>query len=234
MSDRQQYVVGLIMDCIKEVLPEAEIESDVKRVSSGYDIKIVNEKYATREEAIERAKVQIDNLVLKLSEIGVVCDRAHTFPMGKQIKASGNKKMHFVPFIALYCVGYRYSEARKRSEKRTTVFDSTLCKLSDAAGDAEVASLFKDVFATPPDFVNEQGVKWWLDQSMTDWAHRKDLQGTSLPDVKVWYVEEKDGTRTRLIIDGTEVEYANPSMEAIGAHIDMMKIKKRHSGSVPV
>ena len=53
-------------------------------------------------------------------------------------------------------------------------------------------------FHKKPDFVNEQGVKWWLDKSLTMYAVDKGLQ------VQVFLVEEPNGYKTRLIIENGE------------------------------
>ena len=86
-----------------------------------------------------------------------------------------------------------------------------------------------DIFATEPDFVNEEDVKWWQDKDTTRYAHKRDRHGTSLPDVVCWYVEQPNGVRTRVLIDNKagKILYEHQSLEAVAVHIDMLKFLKR-------
>ena len=84
----------------------------------------------------------------------------------------------------------------------------------------------KMLWENEPDFINEEGVKWWLDKSTTEYAREEDLNGTKL-DVKVWAVELPDKTRTRVIIDSdNNIICDNQSLEAILIRIDAAKILK--------
>lgn len=84
-----------------------------------------------------------------------------------------------------------------------------------------------DAFEGEPDFVNELGVKWWLDRTSTDYARREDPFGTRLPDAAVYAVEEPDGHRTQVLVIAGEAEYEAQSLEDMGVHIDMLKILAR-------
>ena len=55
-------------------------------------------------------------------------------------------------------------------------------------------------FDAEPDFVNDIGTKFWVDKDTTDWAQREDRFGTSL-NLVVYAVENKDGYRTRLMVN---------------------------------
>lgn len=83
------------------------------------------------------------------------------------------------------------------------------------------------VFDTEPDFVNEIGVKWWRDTYTTQYAQKKDSQGTSL-DAVCYYVEEVSGKRTRLLVHRSGTILADDqSLEGIGIKIDILKMLQR-------
>jgi hypothetical protein len=82
-------------------------------------------------------------------------------------------------------------------------------------------------FDTPPDFVNELGVKWWRDQHTTDYARRKDAYGVSLEAVG-YYIELPEGGRTRLVLSKHgEVLAEGQSLDAVGTKIDLLKFAMR-------
>ena len=81
-----------------------------------------------------------------------------------------------------------------------------------------------DAFSGEPDFVNELGVKWWLDRFLTEYARNPDFAGRTLPDAAVYYVEEPGGHRCRVFVLDGEAEYESERLEDIGVHIDVMKL----------
>lgn len=85
-----------------------------------------------------------------------------------------------------------------------------------------------DVFATEPDFINELGVKWWIDKMTTNYAQSPDVWGTRL-NAMCFFVEEPGGRRTRVLIDrGTENVLAeDQALDGIGCKIDILKALKR-------
>jgi hypothetical protein len=87
-------------------------------------------------------------------------------------------------------------------------------------------SFLTPVWGTPPDFVNELGVKWWKDADTTKWATREDEHGTTL-DAAVFFVEEANGTRSRVMIQDGAVVAAEQSLEALAVKIDVLKFLKR-------
>jgi hypothetical protein len=87
-------------------------------------------------------------------------------------------------------------------------------------------SFLRPVWGTPPDFVNEIGVKWWRDLDTTKYAIREDSFGTTL-DVAVWFIEEANGRRTRLIVQDGRAIYDDQSLEGIAVRIDALKLLKR-------
>ena len=70
-------------------------------------------------------------------------------------------------------------------------------------------------FNEKPDFVNPEGVKWWVDKATTLYARQDNDVGKSLPRIQVWYVEKPDGLRTRLIIEDGTVIFESTQIEAI-------------------
>lgn len=78
---------------------------------------------------------------------------------------------------------------------------------------------------TEPDFINEEGVKWWVDKSTTDYAQRKDSKGITL-DIICYVIDRPDGYRTRVLIEEGNIIDDNTSLEAIACKIDMLKLIK--------
>jgi hypothetical protein len=82
-----------------------------------------------------------------------------------------------------------------------------------------------EIFNTPPLFVNDEGVKWWLDESSTKYAHRVGNTGVPLRNHVVYYVEFTDGTRSHVIVDqqkGAPV-YEHKQLDAVGIYIDALR-----------
>ncbi|RJQ30314.1 hypothetical protein C4565_00585 [Candidatus Parcubacteria bacterium] len=73
-----------------------------------------------------------------------------------------------------------------------------------------------------PDHVNDKGVKWWVDKDTTRYAREK------LGDnVVVWYTEEPNGRRTRLLTVGDEIEFETQQLEGMLFHIDMLNLVRK-------
>lgn len=71
-----------------------------------------------------------------------------------------------------------------------------------------------------PQFVNEKGFKFWLDESSTSYAQKV----CELTRVEVCIVLEPDGKWTRLIVDDGKPVYEAQGVEAIGVRLDIMKL----------
>lgn len=86
------------------------------------------------------------------------------------------------------------------------------------------------VFDSEPDFINDEGVKWWKDEHSTRYATKPDMHETSL-DMSVWLVENADGKRNRVIVDNQlkTVIHEDSTLEGIGVKIDMLKLIERSS-----
>ena len=79
------------------------------------------------------------------------------------------------------------------------------------------------LFEGKPDFINAEGVKWWLDRETMIYVKKKGFDTSKL---QVCGVEEKDGKRTRVIVDNGRVVYENTNYEAIACHIDIMAVDR--------
>ena len=81
--------------------------------------------------------------------------------------------------------------------------------------------VFENIWIKPPDFVNKIGVKWWLDKETTKYSKSKGLD-----DVVVWYVEDTEQVRTRLIVQNNEPVEDCQSLEGILSKIDVLYLLK--------
>lgn len=81
----------------------------------------------------------------------------------------------------------------------------------------------------PPTFVNDIGVKWWLDTSSTNYAQRPDYYGTTLPNITAWIVQTSNGYTTRCLTDSNtnQIVYESQALDGIGSKIDMLKAMER-------
>lgn len=80
-----------------------------------------------------------------------------------------------------------------------------------------------NIFETKPDFVNELGVKWWRDEDTTRYAQKPNIHGVTL-DVVCFFIEEKDGYRTRLLISKAgEIIEQDQTIDGMGTKIDVRK-----------
>lgn len=77
----------------------------------------------------------------------------------------------------------------------------------------------KHLWETEPLSVNEQGVKYWLEETATNYARNKGLS-----DVVVFLTEMKDGDRTYLITENQVPLYESKSLEGIGVQLDVMRL----------
>jgi len=82
-------------------------------------------------------------------------------------------------------------------------------------------------FSDEPDFVNDEGTKWWIDVSTTQYAQREDAHGTVL-DMVVYLAETKNGYMTRVLLDDDRnIVEEEQNLEALAIKIDMLKANER-------
>lgn len=89
--------------------------------------------------------------------------------------------------------------------------------------------MFTDDYNRDPDFVNDEGFKWWLCKSLTEWARKSQSRysGEDMPEmnnVTVFMVEEPNTNRTYVIIHDGKPVYSSQQYEAVATHLDMMKL----------
>lgn len=73
-----------------------------------------------------------------------------------------------------------------------------------------------------PDFVNDEGVKWWHEADMTRYAFSKGFAG-----VRVWMVERPDGYKTRLFTEGETILADDQTVEGLGIKIDLLAFQRQ-------
>ena len=78
-----------------------------------------------------------------------------------------------------------------------------------------------------PDFINDEGTKWWVDKIATQYAREEDVFGIRLPSVTCFRTEQANGYRSFVIVDGRNIIFTSQQSDAIGCHIDIMKMTKR-------
>lgn len=78
-----------------------------------------------------------------------------------------------------------------------------------------------------PDYVNEIGVKWWLDKDTTDYANKKNINNKKL-NARCWFIEDTDKRRTRVLVysDTNNILYESQSLESMLYTIDFLKFVK--------
>jgi hypothetical protein len=74
-----------------------------------------------------------------------------------------------------------------------------------------------------PYFVNDIGVKYWIDEALTDWCTKENGSGVSLTDHKVFRVECPDGHKTRLLVHNGQILCDSTRLEDIACKIDFIK-----------
>ena len=75
----------------------------------------------------------------------------------------------------------------------------------------------KDIFKTKPDLINIEGTNFWLDRSSTNYAKKKGLKNT-----KVFYLKDRKGYKTRVIIKDGKYEGEDQTIDGIGIKIDLL------------
>jgi len=84
-------------------------------------------------------------------------------------------------------------------------------------------------FDNEPDFVNDEGTKWWMNKLSTDYATSPDSNDIKLPDHAVWYVERLDGYRTMLLVHDDTIIKESQTLDGMGSAIDVIKLSILHS-----
>lgn len=77
------------------------------------------------------------------------------------------------------------------------------------------------IFETVPDYINEKGTKFWLDLDLTKYCKRKEL-----PDHFVYYIEDANGYRSRLLVKDNIRLKESPNLEQLSCFIDFLSLEK--------
>jgi hypothetical protein len=80
----------------------------------------------------------------------------------------------------------------------------------------------RDIDNEPPDVVNNHGVRWWHEVSLTRYAAKEGLAS-----VRVWTIETRDGMRTRVVTEGTDVLADDQTLDGIGVAIDVLAFQRK-------
>ncbi len=77
-----------------------------------------------------------------------------------------------------------------------------------------------------PDFVNEEGTKWWRHDFLSDYATRKGVHGVSMP-ATCFAAETKDGHKSFVLINSTDGPlYDCQALDAMACWIDAWKLSQ--------
>lgn len=68
---------------------------------------------------------------------------------------------------------------------------------------------------TAPDFINDEGVKWWHDKSITLYASMRGIE-----DAVGWKTQLPSGEINFVLTQGQKVLFESPGFEALGVKID--------------
>jgi len=93
----------------------------------------------------------------------------------------------------------------------------------------KVTDLLDDGWETiEPDFVNEEETKWWVDEDMMDYVKtiQEKHEMKFKEEIACWFVERKDGYRTRIVIVDNKPAYENQKMESVAAFLDVKAVSE--------
>jgi len=124
----------------------------------------------------------------------------------------------------------RHGEKRKSKAKNKTrrYWKRTARALNKQIIQDELKDMIKLPFDTEPDFINDIGVKYWLDKSLTSYANRPDKYGTTLHG-QIFFVEHPEFGRNRIYIEDQKIYAEETSLESIAQKIDLFKWDKRNN-----
>lgn len=79
------------------------------------------------------------------------------------------------------------------------------------------------MYDSEPTFVNEQGVKWYLNKPLTRHAQKEDRRGIALK-ANIFRVEIPGGQTALVMVMGDKVVFKADNYETMGFEIDVMKL----------
>ena len=87
---------------------------------------------------------------------------------------------------------------------------------------------YKNLWDKEPDFVNAEGTKWWKHPELTEYAHKENKHGVSLPTMQCWVTQTTDNDLRYVILNTKigEIIYTSLYYDAICEHINIRKFLK--------
>lgn len=87
------------------------------------------------------------------------------------------------------------------------------------------------MYESNPDYVNERGTQWWVDQDLTRFANEPDEEGIKLSAVG-YYIKERDGEHAWVLVDAnSEIiefeEFKSAIYDRIKSKKATMKLNKK-------
>lgn len=82
---------------------------------------------------------------------------------------------------------------------------------------------FKSIFDAHPDFINDEGTKWWKHEDMYRYDVLRDIHLVDYG-YKFYAIELTNGQRSFVITRGKYIEYENTSSEAVAVRVDVLKL----------
>ncbi len=76
-----------------------------------------------------------------------------------------------------------------------------------------------------PDFINEEGTKWWL-QTLPS-KHDDTLRPLG---IRWYYIETANEEASHIILENNTVLHATQQIEGVGAYLDMLFVREQYSG----
>lgn len=79
-----------------------------------------------------------------------------------------------------------------------------------------------------PDFVNELGIKWYVDKHVTEYCFKGNISGVALNNIIAYVVVKPTGETDRVLVKYPDkaVIFNTKSLEEIGVEIDRLKLVK--------
>lgn len=80
----------------------------------------------------------------------------------------------------------------------------------------------------PPDFVNEEGFEWYLDEITNQWLAKDMRNGVKgIKNMRCFFVRKNGIVITRVLIDDKQnIIYEHTNWELMLSHIDILKLAK--------
>lgn len=74
----------------------------------------------------------------------------------------------------------------------------------------------------PPNYTNNKGVQFWMDEELNRLATDR-----GLIDVSVWITVDNNGGFSRVVMDNNRIVYAHPNPQCIAVRLDIIELNRR-------